>query len=140
MSYTSDSFSITIYALLSGAPFLKTVGTVNGLKDGSVTFQIADTLSPPPYPSPTPTAIAGTAIAGNGALTLNQIQYNHPNLTLSGLTEANSGSYVLTVENSRFNGIFLGASNGTFTLNVQCNVHCNLMRHHLYLLSTDFFV
>ena len=114
---------------------LKTVGTVNGLKDGSVTFQIADTLSPPPYPHPTP-----TAIAGNGTLTLNQIQYNHPNVTLSSLTESNSGSYVLTAENFRFNGMFLGASNGTFALNVQCNVHCNLIRHDLYLLSTDFFV
>ena len=119
MSYASDSFSISIYALISGAPMLKTVGTVSGSKDGSVTFQIADTLSPPPYPPPTL-----TAIPGNGTLTLNQIQYNHPNLTLSGLTEANSGSYVLTAQNSRFNGIFLGASNGTFTLNVQCNVHC----------------
>ena len=114
---------------------LKTVGTVNGLKDGSVTFQIGDTLSPPPYPNPT-----ATAIAGNGTLTLNQIQYNHPNLALSGLTESNSGSYVLTAENFRSNGIFLGTSNGTFTLNVQCNVHRNLIRHNLYLLSTDFFV
>ena len=135
MSYTTDSFIITIYALILGAPMLKTVGTVNGLKDGSVTFQIADTLSPPPYPPPT-----FTAIAGNGTLTLNQIQYNHPNVTLSSLTESNSGSYVLTAENFRFNGMFLGASNGTFALNVQCNVHCNLIRHDLYLLSTDFFV
>ena len=106
---------------------LKTVGTVNGLKDGSVTFQIRDALSPPPYPTPTLT------ITGNGTLVLAQMQYNHPNLTLSGLTEANSGSYVLTAENFRLNGMFLGASNGTFTLNVQCNVHCNLI-HHLYLL------
>ncbi|KAL5500380.1 hypothetical protein EMCRGX_G011932 [Ephydatia muelleri] len=104
------SFTVKIYR----APMLKTVGTVNGLKDGSVTFQIADTLSPPPYPNPTP-----TAIAGNGTLTLNQIQYNHPNVTLSSLTESNSGSYVLTAENFRFNGMFLGASNGTFALNVQ---------------------
>ena len=115
MSYASDSFNITIYALISGAPMLKTVGIVNGLKDGSVTFQIGDTLSPPPYPPPT-----FTAIAGNGTLTLNQIEYNHPNLTMSGLTEFNSGSYVLTAENFRLNGMFLGASNGTFTLNVQC--------------------
>eukprot|EP00731_Ephydatia_muelleri_P011651 Em0006g545a len=104
------SFTVKIYR----APMLKTVGTVNGLKDGSVTFQIGDTLSPPPYPPPT-----FTAIAGNGTLTLNQIEYNHPNLTLSGLTEFNSGSYMLTAENFRFNGIFLGASNGTFALNVQ---------------------
>ena len=114
MSYTTDSFSISIYALISGAPILKTVGTVSGLKDGSVTFQIGDTLSPPPYPTPTLTAI------GNGTLTLNQMQYNHPNVTLSRLTEFNSGCYVLTAENFRFNGIVLGASNGTFTLNVQC--------------------
>ena len=93
---------------------LKTVGTVNVLKDSSVTLQIGDALFPPPYPTPNFT------IAGNGTLTLAQIQYNHPILTLSGLTEANSGSYVLTATNSRFNGILLGASSGTFTLNVQC--------------------
>ena len=134
MSYTTDSFSISIYALISGGPFLKTVGTVSVLKHSSVTFQIADTLFLPPYPTPTP-----TAITGNGTLTLNQIEYNHPNLTLSGLTEANSGSYMLTAENFRFNGMFLGASNGTFALNVQCNVHCNLI-HHWYLMCADFFV
>ena len=100
---------------------LKAVGTVNGLKDGSHTFQIGDALSLPPYPTPTLT------ITGSGTLVLAQIKYNHPNLTLSGLTEANSGSYLLTAENSRLNGMFLGASNGTFTLNVQCNVHCNLI-------------
>ena len=81
---------------------LKTVGTVNGLKDSSVTFQIGDALSPP-FPTPTLT------LAGNGTLTLAQILYNHPSLTRSRLTEANSGSYVLTVANSRFNEIFLGA-------------------------------
>ena len=107
---------------MSGVPVLKTVGTFNGLKDSSVTFQIGDTLSPPPYPTPTL-----TTLAGNGTLTLAQIQYNHPNLTLSGLTEANSGSYVLTAANSRFNGIFLGASNGTFTLNVQCKCALNFI-------------
>ena len=80
--------------LISGAPMLKTVGTVNGLKDGSVTFQIGDALSLPPYPTPTIT------IAGDGTLTLAQIEYNHPNVTLSSLTEANSERYVLTVENS----------------------------------------
>ena len=93
---------------------LKTVGTVNGLKDGSVTFQIGDALSLSPYPTPTLT------ITGNGTLVLAQMQYNHPNLTLSGLSESNSGSYVLTAQNSRSNGIFLGTSHGTFTLNVQC--------------------
>ena len=119
-----------------GAPVLIAVGTVNGLKESSVTFQIGDTLSPPPYPT-TPTTLV---IAGNGTLTSTQIEYNHPNLTLSSLTETNSGSYMLTAENFRLNGMFLGASNGTFALNVQCNVHCNLIRHHLYLLCTDFFV
>eukprot|EP00731_Ephydatia_muelleri_P011653 Em0006g547a len=103
------SFTVKIYR----APVLKTVGTVNGLKDGSVTFQIRDALSLPPYPTPTLT------ITGNGTLVLAQMQYNHPNLTLSRLTESNSGSYVLTAENLRLNGMFLGASNGTFTLNVQ---------------------
>ena len=94
---------IFICTLMSGVPVLKTVGTVNVLKDSSVTFQIGDALFPPPYPTPTLT------LAGNGTLTLTQIQYNLPSITLSGLTEANSGSYVLTATNSRFNGIFLGA-------------------------------
>ena len=57
------------------------------------------------------------------------------------LTEANSGSYVLTATNSRFNGIFLGASNGTFTLIVQCKCALNINRHNLYVTCcADFFV
>ena len=107
---------IHIPAYISGVPVLKMVGVVNGLKDSSVTFQIGDPISPPPYPAPTFT------ITGNGTLALAQLQYSHPSLTLSGLSVANSGSYVLTAENVRTNGLFLGASNGTFTLNVQCNV------------------
>ena len=93
------------------------VGVVNGLKNSSVTFQIGDTSSPPPYPAPT-----SFAITGNGTLSVAQLQYSHPNLTLSGLTQANSGSYVLTAESFKTNGLLLGASNGTLTLNIQCNV------------------
>ena len=107
---------------------LKTVGTVNGLKDSSVTFQIGDALSLPPYPTPTLT------ITGNGTLVLAQMQYNHPNLTLSGLSESNSGSYVLTAYNFRSNGIFLGTSNGTFTLNVQCKYALNLIATFVFTL------
>ena len=105
--------------MISGAPVLKTVGTVTGVKDSSVTFQIGDELSPPPYPAPTLT------LAGNGTLGLVQIQYNHPSVTLNGLTESDSGSYVFTAQNTRLNGTYLGESNGTFTLNVQCKCALN---------------
>ena len=93
------------------------MGTVVGVEKNSVTFQIGDTLSPPPYPAPTL-----TAILGNGTLNLAQTLYHHPNLTLNELTETDSGSYVFTAKNTRLDGTVLGTSNGTFTLNVQCNV------------------
>ena len=95
---------------------LKSVGKVTGLSNGSVTFQIGDTSSPPPYPAP-----SSFTITGNGTLSVAQLQYSHPNLTLSGLTQANSGSYVLTTTNSRLNGgSIIGSSSGSFNLNILC--------------------
>ena len=101
---------------LTGPPVLKSVGTVTGLSNASVTFQIGDTSSPPPYPNP-----SFSITAGNGTLSVDQLQYSHPNLTLRGLTDANAGSYVVTATNSRVNGGgIIGSSNASFNLNVLC--------------------
>eukprot|EP00731_Ephydatia_muelleri_P011649 Em0006g543a len=99
----------------NGPPVLKSVGTVTGLKNGSITFQIGDTSSPPPYPRDT----LSFTIAGSGSLSAAQIQYSHPNMTLSGLTEDNIGSYMLTATNRRLiSNTIIGSSTGTFNLTV----------------------
>eukprot|EP00731_Ephydatia_muelleri_P011643 Em0006g537a len=107
--------SSTVHILLPGPPVLKSVGTVTGLKNGSITFQIGDTSSPPPYPRDT----LSFTIAGSGSLSAAQIQYSHPNMTLTGLTEDNIGSYMLTATNRRLiSNTIIGSSTGTFNLTV----------------------
>eukprot|EP00731_Ephydatia_muelleri_P011706 Em0006g600a len=101
--------------ILKRPPVLKSVGTVTGLKNGSITFQIGDTSSPPPYPRDT----LSFTIAGSGSLSAAQIQYSHPNMTLTGLTEDNIGSYMLTATNRRLiSNTIIGSSTGTFNLTV----------------------
>eukprot|EP00731_Ephydatia_muelleri_P011647 Em0006g541a len=100
----------------AGPPVLKSVGTVTGLNNRSVTFQIGDTSSPPPYPLNT----ISFTVVGNGSLTTAQMQYSHPNMTLTGLTENNIGSYVLTASNKRLSDdTIIGSSTGSVNLNVQ---------------------
>ena len=102
---------------VTGPPVLKSVGTVMGLKNGSFTFQIGDTSLPPPYPQDT----LSFSIAGSGSLSTAQIQYSHPNMTLTGLTEDNIGSYMLTATNRRLiSNTIIGSSTGSFNLTVLC--------------------
>eukprot|EP00731_Ephydatia_muelleri_P011709 Em0006g603a len=69
----------------------------------------------PPYPQDT----LSFTIAGSGSLSAAQIQYSHPNVTLSGLTEDNIGSYMLTATNRRLiSNTIIGSSTGSFNLTV----------------------
>ncbi|KAL5500382.1 hypothetical protein EMCRGX_G011934 [Ephydatia muelleri] len=111
----AEAVASKIPTVTSGPPVLKSVGTVTGLKNGSITFQIGDTSSPPPYPRDT----LSFTIAGSGSLSAAQIQYSHPNMTLTGLTEDNIGSYMLTATNRRLiSNTIIGSSTGTFNLTV----------------------